>query len=140
MSTEHTSQQDTIDLNFLNAELARMTEKLAFQLRCDNRLTGCISVKIRYTDFETHNNEKSIPATKQDHIILKVVRELFTKLFTRRVLVRLIGIRFTNLLPGNYQISLRGFTRKNQPLPTNRLNQTPIRRKICPKSSRFQFH
>lgn len=106
MSTEHTFQQDTIDLNFLNAELARMTEKLAFQLRCDNRLTGCISVKIRYTDFETHNIQKSIPATNQDHIILKTIRELFTKLYTRRVLVRLIGIRFTNLLPGNYQISL----------------------------------
>jgi DNA polymerase-4 len=106
MSTEHTFQQDTIDLNFLNAELARMTEKLAFQLRCDNRLTGCISVKISYTDFETHNVQKTIPARNQDHIILKTVRELFTKLYTRRVLVRLIGIRFTNLLPGNYHISL----------------------------------
>lgn len=102
MSTEHTFQQDTIDLNFLNAELARMTEKLAFQLRCDIKLTGCKSGKIRYTDFETHNIQKTILATNQDHIILKTVRELYT----RRVLVRLIGICFTNLLPGNYQISL----------------------------------
>lgn len=106
ISTENTFQQDTTDLKFLHAELSRMTEKIAFQLRCDNRLTGCVSVKIRYTDFETHNIQKAIPASNQDHILLKTVKELFLKLYTRRVLVRLIGIRFTNLLPGNYQINL----------------------------------
>lgn len=106
ISTENTFQQDTTNLKFLHAELSRMTEKIAFQLRCDNRLTGCVSVKIRYTDFETHNIQKAIPASNQDHILLKTVKELFLKLYTRRVLVRLIGIRFTNLLPGNYQINL----------------------------------
>jgi DNA polymerase-4 len=113
ISTENTFQQDTTDLKFLHAELSRMTEKIAFQLRCDNRLTGCVSVKIRYTDFETHNVQKSIPASNQDHILLKTVKELFTKLYTRRVLIRLIGIRFTNLLPGNYQINLFEDTQEN---------------------------
>jgi len=101
MSTENTFQQDTTDLSFLFAELSRMTEKLAFQLRCDNRLTGCVSFKIRYTDIQ-----KTIPHSNQDHTLLKTVRELFTKLYTRRVLIRLIGIRFTSLIPGNYQINL----------------------------------
>jgi DNA polymerase-4 len=106
ISTENTFQQDTTDLIFLHAELSRMTEKIAFQLRCDNKLTGCVSVKIRYTDFETHNIQKTIPHSNQDHTLLKTVRELFTKLYTRRVLIRLIGIRFTNLIPGNYQINI----------------------------------
>ena len=106
ISTENTFQQDTTDLNFLHAELSRMTEKIAFQLRCDNRLTGCVSVKIRYTDFETHNIQKTIPHSNQDQTLLQTVRELFTKLYTRRILIRLIGIRFTNLIPGNYQINL----------------------------------
>ncbi len=106
ISTENTFQQDTTDLKFLHSELVRMTEKIAFQLRCDNRLTGCVSIKIRYTDFETHSIQKSIDPSNQDHTILKTVKELFTKLYTRRVLIRLIGIRFTNLLPGNYQINL----------------------------------
>lgn len=106
ISTENTFQQDTTDLTFLHSELSRMTEKIAFQLRCDNRLSACVSVKIRYTDFETHNIQKTIPPSNQDHILLTTVRELFTKLYTRRVLIRLIGIRFTNLLPGNYQINL----------------------------------
>nr|WP_294991725.1 DNA polymerase IV [uncultured Sediminibacterium sp.] len=106
MSTEETFQKDTTDLKFLHSELVRMTEKLAFQLRCDNRLTGQVSVKIRYSDFETHNIQKTIDASNQDHILQHVIKELFTKLYTRRILVRLIGIRFSSLLPGNYQINL----------------------------------
>ena len=106
ISTENTFQADTANLTFLRSELVRMTEKIAFQLRCDNRLTGCVSVNIRYTDFETHNIQKTIDPSNQDHTLLKTVIELFTKLYTRRILIRLIGIRFTNLLPGNYQINL----------------------------------
>ena len=106
ISTENTFQQDTIDLKFLYAELSRMTEKIAFQLRSENRLTGCISVKIRYTDFDTHSAQKSISYSNQDHILMTTVRELFTKVHSRRLLIRLIGVRFTDLIPGNYQINL----------------------------------
>ncbi|MES2328185.1 MAG: DNA polymerase IV [Bacteroidota bacterium] len=106
ISTENTFQADTIDLKFLHAELSRMTEKIAFQLRQENKLTGCISVKIKYTDFETVNMQRTVAYTNQDHTILKTVKELFTKLNSRRVLIRLIGIRFTNLIPGTYQINL----------------------------------
>jgi DNA polymerase-4 len=106
ISTEHTFQQDTIDLKFLHAELVRMTEKIAFQLRQENKLTGCIAVKIRYSDFDTHLTQKTVAYTNQDHVILRIAKELFYKLNTRRLLIRLIGIKFTNLIPGNYQINL----------------------------------
>ncbi len=106
ISTEQTFQQDTIDLQFLNAQLVRMTEKIAFQLRQENKLTGCISVKIRYSDFDTLTSQKTVPYTNQDHIILQTVKELFLKVNTRRLLIRLIGIRFSNLIPGNYQINM----------------------------------
>ncbi len=106
ISTEQAFQQDTIDLRFLNAQLVRMTEKIAFQLRQENKLTGCISVKIRYSDFDTHTMQKTVPYMNQDHLILQIVKELFVKLNTRRLLIRLIGIRFSNLIPGNYQIDI----------------------------------
>ena len=106
ISTENTFQQDTIDLKFLNAELVRMTEKIAFQLRTENKLTGCITVKIRYSDFDTNTCQKTVAFTNQDHVILQTVKDLFVKLNTRRLLIRLIGIRFSNLIPGNYQINL----------------------------------
>lgn len=106
ISTESTFQADTIDLNFLEAKLVRMTESIAYQLRSQNRLTGCVAVKIRYTDFETHTMQKAIPYTNSDHVLLKTVKELFSKLYSRRVLVRLVGVRFTHLIPGTYQINL----------------------------------
>lgn len=106
ISTENTFQQDTIDLAFLRHELVRMTEKIAFELRKQNKLTGCVTVKLRYSDFQTVTRQQTIPYTNADHILLKTVKELFSKLYERRLLVRLVGVRFTNLIPGNYQINL----------------------------------
>jgi len=106
ISTENTFQQDTIDVNFLHSELVRMTERIGFELRQQNKLTGCITVKLRYSNFETFTKQCSIPYTNADHILLKTARELFEKLYERRMLVRLLGVRYTNLIPGNYQIRL----------------------------------
>jgi DNA polymerase-4 len=113
ISTENTFQQDTIDVNFLYSELVRMTEKIAFELRQQNRLTGCITLKLRYSDFETHTTQRSIPYINADHVLLKTAKELFTKLYERRLLVRLLGVRFTHLIPGTYQINLFDDTQEN---------------------------
>jgi DNA polymerase-4 len=106
MGTENTFESDTIDMNFLEKELSRMTQKLAFELRKQNRLAGCITVKLRYSNFDTVTKQCAIPYTCSDHLLLPRVKELFKKLFDRRLLVRLIGVRFTNLIPGNEQIDL----------------------------------
>lgn len=106
ISTENTFETDTIDLQFLNTQLVRMTEHIAFELRQQNRLTGCISIKIRYANFETFTKQITIPYTNQDNVLLQIAKELFIKLYDRRLLIRLVGIRFTNLIPGNYQIRL----------------------------------
>jgi len=106
ISTENTFHKDTIDIDFLHSQLVRMTEQIAFQLREQNKLTGCVAVKIRYSDFNTVSKQKTIPYSAADHILLKTAKELFDKLYQRRVLVRLLGIRFSHLVPGNYQINL----------------------------------
>ena len=106
ISTENTFESDTIDFNFMYGQLNRMTEKIAFQLREQNKLTGCVTVKLRYSNFETFTRQMSIPYTNADHVLLRVARELFNGLYDRRLLVRLLGIRFTHLIPGNYQISI----------------------------------
>lgn len=106
ISTEQTFHQDTIDIHFLHSQLVRMTEKIAFELRSQDKLAGCIAVKIRYSDFQNENIQKSIPYTNSDHVLLQFAKDLFNKLYKRRILVRLIGIRFSNLIPGNYQINL----------------------------------
>jgi len=106
ISTERTFQTDTINIEFLHSVLVRMTEEIAFELRKQNKLTGCVTVKLRYSNFDTMTKQSVIPYTAADHILLKVARELFDKLFERRMLIRLLGIRFTHLIPGNYQINL----------------------------------
>ena len=106
ISTENTFETDTINVQFLNGELVRMTQKIAFELRKQNKLTGCITVKIRYSNFDTVTKQIAIPYTSADHLILPHVKELFNKLYDRRMLIRLIGVRFSHLIPGNYQINL----------------------------------
>jgi DNA polymerase IV len=106
ISTENTFSQDTIDINFLHRELVRMTEKIAFELRQQNKLTGCVTVKLRYSNFETFTKQITVPYTNADHVLLKTAREIFDRLFEKRLLIRLIGVRFTHLIPGNYQINL----------------------------------
>lgn len=106
MSTENTFENDTIDMDFLHAALTRMCEKLGFELRRQNKLTGCITVKIKYSNFDTITKQKRIDYTNADHVLLHTARELFERLYERRLLIRLVGIRFTDLIPGNYQIRL----------------------------------
>ena len=113
ISTEQTFDSDTIDLNFLHKQLIRMTESIAYELRSQNRLTGCISVKLRYSDFQTVQMQCSIPYAAADHILIKKAKELFTKLYERRQLIRLIGVRFMDLIPGNYQIDLFNDTQES---------------------------
>lgn len=113
ISTENTFQQDTIDVDFLKAQLTRMTESIAYELRKQNKLTGCITVKIRYTDFQTYTKQKTIPYSNSDEILLKEAKNLFDQLYERRQLIRLIGIRFTQLIPGCKQIDLFEDTRED---------------------------
>jgi len=106
ISSENTFEQDTIDVKMLEANLIAMTEQLAGKLRQKQQLTACVSVKIRYSDFDTHTVQQRIPYTSADHTLIKTVKELFKKLYTRRLLIRLVGVRFSNLVHGNYQINL----------------------------------
>ena len=106
IGTEETFLQDTINMQFLNSELIRMTERLTFQLRKQERLTGCVMVKLRYANFDTVSKQMVISYTASDTVLLKKVKELFAKLYDRRMLVRLIGVRFSHLVQGSQQINL----------------------------------
>lgn len=106
LSTEQTFQTDTIDVGFLKTRLTDMCSKLAFSLRTSGKLTSCVTVKIRYTDFQTYTKQKRISFTANDQTLLPCTLGLFDQLYTRRQLVRLIGVRFSGLVRGNLQINL----------------------------------
>lgn len=106
ISTEHTFDQDTIDIKKLKSILIGMVEKLAFQLRSEEWLTSTVVIKIRYANFDTETKQCRIHYTSADHILTKTVSELFDKVYQRRMRLRLIGIRFSGLVRGTYQINL----------------------------------
>lgn len=106
ISTERTFDKDTIDVQKLESILTAMAENLVYQLRRGNKLTACVTVKLRYSDFQTYTLQQKIPYSAADHVLIPAVMELFRKLYNRRVLVRLIGVRFSHLVDGAHQISL----------------------------------
>lgn len=106
ISTERTFDKDTTDVHKLRGILIAMTENLAYQLRRGHKLTACVTFKIRYSDFQTYTQQKRIPYSSLDSSIVPVVLDLFKKLYNRRLLVRLVGVKFSHLVEGGHQINL----------------------------------
>ena len=106
VSTERTFEQDTTDVKMLRALLAGMVEKLCYELRSQHKLTSCVTVKLRYANFDTHTLQKRIPYTSFDHTLIEVAGGLLNRLYSRRLLIRLIGVRFTHLVQGTQQLNL----------------------------------
>jgi DNA polymerase-4 len=106
ISTERTFDKDTIDVKALKGILTGMAESLAYQLRKEEKLTSCVTVKIRYSDFNTHTMQARIPYTSLDHTLIARVHALFEKLYQKRMLIRLIGIRFSHMVQGGHQFNM----------------------------------
>jgi DNA polymerase-4 len=97
ISTENTFEHNTEDMEFLLSELVRMTERVAYELRQDEKLAGCIAVKIRYPNFETTSKQVSIDYTFRDDELIPIAKELFNKLHRKGTPIRLLGVRLSDL-------------------------------------------
>lgn len=106
ISTEQTFDKDTTNIYYLQELISFMVEKLAYDLRKKQKLTSCITVKIRYSNFDTHTLQKRIQYTSFDHVIIPVAKELFTRLYQRRMLIRLIGVKLSHLVQGVQQLNM----------------------------------
>lgn len=105
-SHETTFHDDSDDLDFLNQQLVKLTEETAYDLRQDQKLTGCITIKLRYSDFTTVSRQEVIPYTALDDQLLSKAKQLFTKLYTKKEKLRLMGVRFSHLIPMTFQMNL----------------------------------
>ncbi len=106
ISTENTFEENKTDNEFLLSELVRMTEKIAFELRQDQKLAGCIAVKIRYGDFSTFSKQTTIDYTLRDDELIPVAMELFNKLYKKGTAIRLLGVRLSELTNHPVQTNL----------------------------------
>ncbi len=106
ISCENTFEENSTDMAFLLSELVRQTERVAFELRQDEKLTGCLAVKIRYPDFETTSRQTTIDYTLRDDELIPVAIDLFHKLYRKGQPVRLLGVRLSELTNHPVQGSL----------------------------------
>ena len=106
LSTEHTYLQDTIAVKEIATMILTMVEKLAYQARSEQWLVSTVAIKIRYSNFDTENTQIKTAYTSCYHVLGKLALELFNKLYTRRMRIRLIGVSFTGLVRGTYQMNM----------------------------------
>lgn len=144
ISTENTFEENKSDMNFLMSEIVRMTEKISYELRQDGKVTGRISVKIRYPDFNTTSRQTTIPYTCADDELIPVVKDLFHKLYKKGASVRLLGVRLSELTNNAIQTNIfSDMERKTVLYKTiddvkNRFGKSALHRASSPMSSKRQ--
>jgi DNA polymerase-4 len=106
MSRENTFHENLTDIEVLHSQLVRLTEKVAYDLRSDEKLSGCIAVKIRYNDFETITRQETISYTSLDDLLIKKAKDIFTRAYQKGRPIRLLGIRLSQLIPFTVQMEL----------------------------------
>ena len=106
ISTERTFMRDSMDIARLKSLLVQMIENLCFQLRSEQKVASTIAVKIRYSNFDTHLQQARVSYTSCDHVLIAKALELFDKVYERRMMIRLVGVKLSGLVAGNYQINL----------------------------------
>jgi Nucleotidyltransferase/DNA polymerase involved in DNA repair len=106
ISHETTFHENQTNIDFLHTQLVRLTEKCAYDLRQEEKLTGCIAVKIRYSDFETITRQETIPYTSLDDELIEKAKEIFNKFYQKGRPLRLVGVRLSQLASNGMQMNL----------------------------------
>ncbi|MEJ6979995.1 DNA polymerase IV [Pedobacter sp. P351] len=131
LGTQCTFKADSIDIEMINNLLTSMVMGLAFELRQKRKLTACITVTIRYSDFEDVTKQASIPYTSLDSVLIQKAKDLFKQVYQKRMLLRLVGVRLSNLVSGYEQMNLYSTSEEHYSL-CQALDK--IRRRFGPKS------
>jgi len=116
ISRETTFAEDTLDHAFLQAILRYLCERVGAELRQESKHARTITLKLRYTDFETITRRiSSKEATDTDEAIFDgAVKLLNEALARKRKLVRLIGVGVSNLVDYGRQLGLLDSRPKRQ--------------------------
>ena len=114
ISRETTLGEDTFDQLILKAVLRYLCERVGAELRLQNKQAKCISLKLRFADFDTVNRSRSgTDTTNSDDVIFNTSSMLLNGALTaKRKPVRLLGIEVSNLTGESKQLQL--FDQKSQ--------------------------
>ena len=98
VSRETTIEGGTIDTEFLGGLIEYLSERIGSTLREYGKQVRTVGLRIRYVDqFLAHQTVRISKPTNDERELLVTAKDLFGRLFTRRVAVRLVGVSVTNL-------------------------------------------
>lgn len=106
LSKECTFSEDLTDPSLLSEYLKMMVDELSFSLRKEGRLCACVTLKMRYSNFETFTRQLTIPYSCSERVIAQKALELLQQAYQPGSKIRLIGLRLSDLVSGSYQIDL----------------------------------
>lgn len=106
ISNESTFAADIGDMHVIRDRLCSLCERVCWRVRQRNVLARTITLKLRYSDFETLTRSRTIAPTSAEDLIFGCVRKLFLANYDRRRRVRLLGVALSNLVQRPRQLLL----------------------------------
>ncbi len=108
ISQQLTFARDTLDRNFLEANLHNLCQEVCQDLRSQNKRAKCVAIRLRYADFKTITRQATLQeANDVTPVIFTVAQQLLTKALSQRGKpIRLIGIRISSLVGEGKQLPM----------------------------------
>lgn len=106
ISNERTFREDVGDSRSVEAQLAALVERVCWRARRRRIRARTVTLKLRYSDFDTITRSRSISPTDMDAVVLDCVLDLYRTARTRSLPIRLVGVQLTNLEGAERQLRL----------------------------------
>lgn len=114
---QETFQEDTVDAAFVDAMLRRLADRAFMRVREDGRQIRTVTVKIRYTDMDEHQGQMSLrEPTDVEDMVYPLLSRLLARLWDRRVRLRMVQVKLSNVYTGFSQLDLFGVKQRQRDL------------------------
>lgn len=114
---QETFQEDTTDVALIDATLRKLADEAFVRLRAGGKQMRTVTVKIRYTDMDEHQGQLSLPEpTDVEAQVYPLLSRLLQRLWDRRVRLRMVQVKLSNIYSGFSQLDLFGVRQKQHDL------------------------
>ncbi len=114
---QETFQEDTTDAAVVDATLRRLADEAFRRARADSKQIRTVTVKLRYTDMDEHQGQLSLPEpTDIETQAYPLISRLLQRLWDRRVRIRMVQVKLSNVYSGFSQLDLFRVTKKQKDL------------------------
>lgn len=105
--SQETFPVDVTDDEYLQAVLQRMADRLMAKVRADGKSVRTLTVRVRYNDMQEDQRSESLPEpTDLETDLYGRLRTMLRTAWKRRVSVRLIGLKLSNVYAGPLHMDL----------------------------------